>query len=216
MVQWTYENAARCKLIDKLVLATDNEEIAACIRSIGGNVVMTKEEYINGSERVAAVAEQFPNADLVINLQGDEPFVKPKMLEQVLAPYVQGETPVMATLASPMSEKEYVDPGAVKVLLDKQGYALYFSRSPIPFFREQVTAPVYHHMGLYVYQREFLKTYTKLTPTQLEKAESLEQLRALENGYRIRVSITEHKTLEINTPEEYERAQEFARNYTPD
>lgn len=216
MVQWTYENAARCKLLTDLVLATDNEEIAKCIRSIGGKVVMTSPEYATGSDRVAAVAEQFPKAELVVNLQGDEPFIRPQMLEEVLSPYVKGENPEMATLAYPLTEEAYKDPGAVKVLTDLKGNAIYFSRAPIPYYRQTVKAPVHHHMGLYVYRRDFLLKFRSLPQTPLEQVESLEQLRALEHGYKIRVSLTQHKTLEINTPEEYARAQEFARSFRID
>jgi len=214
MVQWTYENAAQCKLFTDVVLATDNEEIADCIRAIGGKVLMTPADIQTGSDRVAYVAEQFPNADVVVNLQGDEPFIRVEMLEQLLAPYTRGENPDMATLANPLSEEEYTDPGAVKVITDLKGNAIYFSRSPIPYFRQAMEAPVFHHMGLYAFRRDFLLKYTKLPQTMLEKVESLEQLRAIEHGYRIRVSVTQYQTLEINTPEEYERAQTFARTFS--
>jgi 3-deoxy-manno-octulosonate cytidylyltransferase (CMP-KDO synthetase) len=216
MVQWTYENAARCKLLTELILATDSEDIAASIRSIGGKVIMTPADLPTGSDRVAFVAEQFPKADVVVNLQGDEPFIRPEMLEQLLSPYVRGENPDMATLAYPLSEEAYSDPGAVKVITDLKGDAIYFSRAPIPYFRQALQAPVFHHMGLYAFRRDFLLKYRELPQTMLEKVESLEQLRAIEHGYRIRVSLTQHKTLEINTPEEYEKAQAFALNYPRD
>lgn len=179
--------------------------------------MMSQENFQNGSERVAFVAEQFPHADIVINLQGDEPFIKPKMLEALLKPYLQGkDRPLMATLASPLSKEAYTDPGCVKVITDLKGDAIYFSRSPIPYYREALQAPVFHHMGLYAYTRDFLLKYRSLPQTMLEKVESLEQLRALEHGYRIRVSLTEHRTLEINTLEEYKRAEDFAKKYSAD
>jgi len=213
MIQWVYENARRCTLLDRVIVATDSEEIAYVIREAGGIAAMTDPDLPTGSERCAAVAEQFPDVDVVINLQGDEPFIKPSMLEKLVSPYLAGETPEMTTLAFPLDwEKKYHDPGAVKVITDLHGNALYFSRAPIPYFRTHTTAPVYHHMGLYAFRRDFLQLYRTLPQTPLEKAESLEQLRVLENGYKIRVCLIHEKTLEINTLEEYESAQAFAYN----
>lgn len=210
MIQWVYENAKRCKVLSDVVVATDHEEIADAIKKIGGKYVMTDPDLPTGSDRVAAVTNHFPNADVIINLQGDEPFIKPHMLEQLVSPYLNGEMPDMTTLAYPLDmTTAYETPGAVKVITDKQGNALYFSRAPIPYFRIEGAAPVYHHMGLYAFRREFLLQYTLLPQTPLEKVESLEQLRALEHGFKIRVCLTENKTLEINTQEEYERAQHF-------
>ncbi|TAK77863.1 MAG: 3-deoxy-manno-octulosonate cytidylyltransferase [Gammaproteobacteria bacterium] len=209
MIQWVYENARRCPLLSDVIVATDSNEIADLIRHINGKVEMTDPELPTGSERVAAVAERYPDADVVINLQGDEPFIKPLMLEQLVSPYLAGETPDMTTLAYPLEKDKYNEPGAVKVITDLQSHALYFSRSPIPYFRVDVNAPVYHHMGLYAFRRDFLMLYKTLPQTPLEKAELLEQLRVLEHGYNIRVCLTKEKTMEINTPEEYEAAQHF-------
>lgn len=210
MIQWVYENACRCRILQEVVVATDSDEIAAVIQQIGGNVMMTSSHLPTGSDRVAFVAAQYPDMDVIINLQGDEPFIKPRMLEQLVAPYLNGETPDMTTLASPLDmEIHYNNPGAVKVVTDLQGNALFFSRAPIPFFRTTEKAPVYHHMGLYAFRRDFLLRYTQLPPTPLEKTEALEQMRALEHGFKIRVCLTEEKTLEVNTPEEYQQAQTF-------
>lgn len=210
MIQWVYENASRCNVLTDLIVATDHEEIAAVIHSIGGKTVMTDPDLKTGSDRVAAVAAQYPEMDVIINLQGDEPFIRPRMLEQLVTPYLQGESPEMTTLAYPLDMKtKYHEAGAVKVITDLKGNALYFSRAPIPYFRTEEHAPVYHHMGLYAFRRDFLLTFQNLPQTPLEKTESLEQLRALEHGYKIRVCLTEDKTLEINTPEEYALAQKF-------
>jgi 3-deoxy-manno-octulosonate cytidylyltransferase (CMP-KDO synthetase) len=210
MVQWVYENASRCKVLSKIVVATDSHEIADLITSIGGHAEMTDPNIQTGSDRAAVIAEQFPDMDVVINLQGDEPFIKPKMLEQLVAPYLAGETPEMTTLAYPLDMKtKYHEAGSVKVITDLKGNALYFSRAPIPYFRTQEPAPVYNHMGLYAFRRDFLMLYKNLPQTPLEKTESLEQLRVLEHGFKIRVCLTEEKTLEINTQEEYELAQQF-------
>jgi 3-deoxy-manno-octulosonate cytidylyltransferase (CMP-KDO synthetase) len=209
MVQWTYENALRCPILTKVIVATDNDEISSVITNIGGNVVMTDPDLPTGSERVAAVATQYPDMDVVINLQGDEPFIKPHMLEQLVAPYLAGDRPEMTTLAYPLEKEKYLSPDSVKVITDIHHHALYFSRAPIPYYRTEQKAPVYNHMGLYAFRRDFLLLYQTLPQTPLEKTELLEQLRVLEHGYKIRVCLTEEKTLEINTPEEYEAAQHF-------
>lgn len=211
MIQWVYENASRCKIISQVLVATDSEEIAASITNIGGNVELTDSDIQTGSDRAAVIAENYPEMDVVINLQGDEPFIKPSMLEQLVTPYLDGESPEMTTLASPLNmQTNFTDPGAVKVITDLNGNAIYFSRSPIPYLREKIEClPVYHHIGLYAFRRDFLLNYAKLPQTPLEKAEVLEQLRAIEHGYKIRVCLTEGRTLEINTKEEYEQAQEF-------
>src|SRR3990167_8401710 len=210
MIQWVYENASRCRMLDELVVATDSDEIAAVVRDFGGNVCLTDPELPTGSDRVATVARDYPEHDVVINLQGDEPFIRPRMLEQLVVPFVQENPPLMTTVAYPfLNAEEFADPGVVKVITDTRSDAIYFSRAQIPYFREQVNVPVYHHMGLYAFRREFLLTYTTLEPTPLSLAEALEQLRAMEHGYKIRVCLTTERTLEINTPEEYEAAQHF-------
>lgn len=209
MIQWVYENASRCSLLADVVVATDSEEIAAIIESIGGKYLLTDPNLPTGSDRVAAVAEYYPHADVVINLQGDEPFIRPEMLTALVAPYLAGETPDMTTLAYPLDMSKHFEAGTVKVVTDLNGNALYFSRAPIPYFRTAEPAPVFNHIGLYAFRRDFLLQYTKLPQTPLEKVEALEQLRALEHGFNIRVCLTEGKTLEINTQEEYERAQTF-------
>ncbi|MES2354378.1 MAG: 3-deoxy-manno-octulosonate cytidylyltransferase [Pseudomonadota bacterium] len=214
MIQWVYENASRCAAITKVIVATDNDEIAAAVRKCGAAVEITSPDIQTGSDRVAAVAEKYPDMEVIINLQGDEPFIKPHMLETLIAPYMAGEKPPMTTLAYPLDmTSKYNDPGAVKVITDINNDAIYFSRAPIPFFRNQETVPVYHHMGLYAFDRDFLMHYKTLKQTPLEKAEALEQLRALERGYKIRVCLTKERTLEINTPEEFAQAQHF--QYVP-
>jgi 3-deoxy-manno-octulosonate cytidylyltransferase (CMP-KDO synthetase) len=208
MIQWTYENAITCQDLTEIVVATDSEKIADVIKNVNGKVFMTNPNIQTGSERVAAVAEHYPDMDVVINLQGDEPFIKPHMLSTLITPFKENEV-IMATLANPLTTENYSSPDAVKVITDLKGDALYFSRSPIPYYRTKATVPVYHHMGVYAFRYDFLMKYKTLAQTPLEKAESLEQLRVLENGYKIRVCITKEKTLEINTPEEYALAQSF-------
>lgn len=214
MVQWVYENASSCSTISKVVVATDSEEIALVIKNCGGNVEMTSADLKTGSDRVAAVAEKYNDMDIVINLQGDEPFIKPKMLEQLIQPFLSDEKITMATLAYALDiEKEYTDYRIVKVITDLNGDAIYFSRSPIPYFTNpnitKFSTPIYHHIGIYAFRRDFLLFYKNLPQTPLEKAESLEQLRAVEHGYRIRVCKTSEKTLEVNDEKDYVAAQSF-------
>lgn len=213
MIEWVYSSARLCPHLFQTVVATDNDEIAAVIHGIGGDVIMTDPNIKTGSDRVAAVATHYPDADVIINLQGDEPFIKPEMLSALVAPYLAGEKPEMTTLAAPLNfTTEYANPNFVKVITNQLGYAIYFSRSPIPFLRQQVPAtslPVYHHQGVYAFRRDFLDIYSNLAQTPLEIAESLEQLRALENGYSIKVCVTHYNTLEINTEEELAMAQSF-------
>jgi 3-deoxy-manno-octulosonate cytidylyltransferase (CMP-KDO synthetase) len=212
MIEWVYTGASRCSIFHEVAVATDSLEIMDLIKSLGGKAYLTAPELPTGSDRVAWVTKRhYPDADVILNLQGDEPFIQPAMLEVLAAPYLAGENPDMTTLAFPLNdETDYLNPDKVKVITDKQGYALYFSRAPIPYFRSQkVKVPVYHHMGLYAFRRDFLMRYTKLPQTPLEQAELLEQLRALEHGYKIKVCLTQGKTIEINTPEELALAQHF-------
>lgn len=212
MVQRVYESAIRCPDFSKVIVATDSNEIADVIRNIGGEVEMTDPDIQTGSDRAAVVAKRYPEMQVIVNLQGDQPFIKPQMLSELVAPYLAGETPEMTTLACPLHiQNEFNDPNSVKVITNAKNNAIYFSRSPIPYFRNQLMVdkqiPVYYHLGLYAYSRDFLDIYNRLPQTPLELTESLEQLRVLENGYSIRVCYTQHKILEINTPEELAQAQ---------
>jgi 3-deoxy-manno-octulosonate cytidylyltransferase (CMP-KDO synthetase) len=210
MIQWVYEAAKQCDVISEVVVATDHEEIAAVISQAGGKAMLTPVDIATGSDRVALVAAHYPDMDVVINLQGDEPFIQPNMLKQLVAPYLNGDLPPMTTLAYPLDfNMSYQNPNFVKVITDAKHNAIYFSRAPIPHFRHSVSVPVYHHIGLYAFTRDFLLQYTQLNPTPLEQAEGLEQLRAIEHGYKIRVCLTQQRTLEINTPEEFSQAQNF-------
>ncbi len=217
LVQWTYENAIKCGVFSKVIVATDSEDIAQIIKKLGGHVEMTASDLPTGTDRVAFVAKKFPEYDVIVNLQGDEPFIKPDMAEALVSPYLMGLNPQMATLGCPLNfETEYNDPNTVKVVHDKLNYALYFSRSPIPFFRQQniPNLPVLMHLGLYAFQRDFLLKFTQMEQTPLEKVELLEQMRALESGVRIYLSYTPHRIIEINNAEELEMARKYvAENY---
>jgi 3-deoxy-manno-octulosonate cytidylyltransferase (CMP-KDO synthetase) len=206
VVEWVHDAAAGCRAFDDVVIATDNDEIADRARTFGAAVEMTRDDHLTGSDRVAEVAGRHPEADVVVNVQGDQPFATPEMLSALVAPYLDGEMPDMTTLACPLQDPEARrDPNVVKVVCDRGGTALYFSRSPLPH-SDDPTAPFLHHLGLYAFTRETLLRFPAFEPTPLERAERLEQLRALEHGVRIRVALTDRPVLEINTPEDLERA----------
>lgn len=211
LILHTFEAAKKCKTIDELVVATDHVEIADLISQHGGQAIMTPSSLKTGSDRVAFVAQSI-DCDIVINLQGDEPFIKPEVLEDLTRPLTEEPSLQMSTVASPIVwESDYNSPDLVKAICDKQGNALYFSRSPIPFLRSETNKnllPVYKHMGLYAFRKDFLLNYTKLEQTPLEQAEALEQLRALENGIDIRVVVSQYRSVEVNTAEELEEARE--------
>lgn len=214
VVQWVYEAAAGCPAYDEVIVATDNDEIAARVREFGGAFELTRDDHPSGTDRVAEVAERHPEADVVVNVQGDQPFATEEMLGALVAPYLADERPPMTTLACPLVDPDWwADPNVVKVVRDAAGYALYFSRSSIPYGAADKDAQVkpLHHLGLYAFTRETLLRFPQLAPTPLEQQERLEQLRALEHGIRILVCDTERPVLEVNTPEDLEQARRLVR-----
>jgi 3-deoxy-manno-octulosonate cytidylyltransferase (CMP-KDO synthetase) len=203
-VERVYTAAVACPHLERVVVATDDEGVADCVRAFGGAVEMTSSDHRSGTDRVAEVAERHPESDVVVNVQGDQPFVSADQLTALLGPYLAGETPQMTTLACPLGEGlDAADPGVVTVVRDRRGRALYFSRSPIPYG----DGPRLHHLGLYAFHRDALKEYTALPETELEVRERLEQLRALEHGFEIMVCLTDEAVLEVNTPADLERAR---------
>lgn len=214
LVQWVYEAATGCPAYDEVIVATDSEEIAARVRDFGGVSELTREDHPSGTDRVAEVAERHADADVVVNVQGDQPFATPDMLGALVEPYVAGERPPMTTLACPLVDPaSWTDPNVVKVVRDVDGYALYFSRTSIPHGAAGDGSHVkpLHHLGLYAFTREAVLRFTTLPPTPLERQERLEQLRALEHGIRIRVCDTDRPVLEVNTPEDLEAAERLLR-----
>jgi 3-deoxy-manno-octulosonate cytidylyltransferase (CMP-KDO synthetase) len=208
MVQWVYQAAKMCPSFSKVVVATDSQLVAECVEKFGGAVEMTSNTHVSGTDRVAEVALRYPDAVAVANVQGDQPFASEQMLSTLVEPYLTGELPDMTTLACPLDEKTgYADPNVVKVICDRHNRAIYFSRSPIPYYRNSLPAPVFQHLGLYAFRRDFLIKYAQLPPTPLEQCEGLEQLRVLEHGFSIQVCHTRVATLEINTPDDLVQAQ---------
>ncbi len=194
--------------VEKVIVATDDKRIFDVVKGFGGNVEMTSCNHKSGTDRIAEVAERL-DADIVVNVQGDEPEIRSEMIEALISTLSNDGEAVMATLAYEIkTEDEFLDPNVVKVVLDNQGYALYFSRAPIPYLAHGSSLIAHRflrHIGVYAYRRDFLLKYTKLPPSPLEETERLEQLRALSNGYKIKVSITPFECMGIDTEEDLKR-----------
>ena len=202
MICRVLERASRAQKPEKVIVATDDERIYDAVRAEGGEALLTRADHPTGTDRLAEVAEAYPEVDLIVNVQGDEPLIEPSVIDDLIAPFEMDENLPMATVMVRMEDAaEQLNPNNVKVIVDKLGYALYFSRSLVPHPRA-AAGPVYKHIGIYAYRRDFLLRYARLEPTPLERAESLEQLRALENGYGIRVLETDCRFVGVDTPED--------------
>jgi 3-deoxy-manno-octulosonate cytidylyltransferase (CMP-KDO synthetase) len=209
MIQRVYESTARASGVDRVVVATDDERIRNAVRKFGGEVVMTSPKHPSGTDRIAEVARAI-EADVIVNVQGDLPLLDPKMVSEVVAPVCEDDNLPMATLQTPIRDLEELhNPNVVKVVSDRDNFALYFSRSPIPMWRDGVRGTILaqRHIGLYVYQRDFLLAFARLQPTPLEEAERLEQLRALEWGFRIKMIEVPEASIEVDTVQDLERAR---------
>jgi 3-deoxy-manno-octulosonate cytidylyltransferase (CMP-KDO synthetase) len=206
MLQHVYERAALSTYLTSILIATDDERVYSAAKNFGARVRMTRSDHLSGTDRVAEAASAV-DAEIVVNIQGDEPLIDPAAIDAAILPMVHEPEIVMGTLKKRIEDaREITDPNVVKVVTDRAGDAIYFSRCAIPFEREKsVNTPYFKHIGLYVYQRDFLLAYSALPVGPLETAERLEQLRALENGFRIRVVETEYESLGVDTPEDLER-----------
>lgn len=204
LIRHTWERACQLPSIDRVLVATDDERIAEAVRGFGGDVAMTRADHPSGTDRVAEVARRVP-ADLVVNLQGDEPAFDVKAVDKLVRLMMDEPAIEMGTLAHPIEEIEYQDPNATKVVLDQAGFALYFSRAPIPYRRRPGFAAPFRHIGIYVFRAATLQRFAGLRPTPLEQSETLEQLRALEHGIRIRVVLTVEASPGVDRPADLER-----------
>ena len=203
MIVRVYQQASKARRLTGVIAAVDDERVYEAVVSNGGRAMMTAKDHPTGTDRLAEVAAAHPEAELIINVQGDEPMIEPAIIDELAAAFDDDPDLQMATVKSPMkSQADINNPNNVKVVTDKNGYALYFSRSPLPYFRENTGMTVYKHIGIYAYKRDFLLEYAKMMPTQLEQTESLEQLRALENGYKIKVIETDYHFVGVDTPED--------------
>ena len=212
VVQRVWDATVASGEFENTVVATDDERIFEAVTGFGGRAVMTSPTLANGSERVAAAADMMSGEyDVVANIQGDQPFVSRSAIAALLQPFREGQAPDMSTVAMPLRPELAHDPNTVKVVTDVHGRALYFSRSSIPANPRGVDHPYLQHLGLYAFRRDVLRRFPTLTPTPLEQAENLEQLRALEHGLVIVARVAVSSSIEINTPEDFERAQAWVQ-----
>jgi 3-deoxy-manno-octulosonate cytidylyltransferase (CMP-KDO synthetase) len=216
MIQYVYERSSAACRVDEVWVATDDQRIYEAVKSFGGKVVLTSPNHESGTERVAEVARKIP-ADVVINIQGDEPLIRPEAIDILAEAMAEDQNTPMATLKRKISRKQDIDnPNCVKVVTGREGFALYFSRLPIPFDRDGHVPPcVYQHIGIYAYRKDFLLQIPALPPSTLEQTERLEQLRILENGYRIKVIETDYESYGVDTPEDVPRIESMLMKTSP-
>lgn len=216
MIQHVYERACRATLLQEVLVATDDQRIFDAVRQFGGDVIMTDSNHPTGTDRLAEVAKRLPGVDIIVNIQGDEPLIDPAAIDAVVAPLQADASIPMSSVMSPMPDAvRSWDSNIVKVVTDLEGFALYFSRAPIPSPREATfgPGPWKKHIGLYAYRREFLLQLMQWEPTPLEQIEKLEQLRVLEHGSRIRmVERAEDSSIGVDTPEDLERVRAVLEN----
>lgn len=226
MIQHVYERTCQASLVNRVIVATDDTRIADAIHRIGGEAIMTSTAHETGTDRLAEVAHGL-EADIIVNVQGDEPLIDPAMIDQAIEPFLNNPALKMSTLKSRINcLHDFLSPNVVKVVTNATGDALYFSRSPLPFFRDKWQdlkddafasgrLLCFKHVGLYVFQRDFLLEYAAMPQTFLEISEKLEQLRALENGIRIKVVETAFESIGVDTPDDLHKAQERMKQGQP-
>lgn len=232
MIQWVYERTQRSRLVNRVIVATDDDRISKAVAAFGGNVVMTSSSHPSGTDRIAEVAKKI-DCTLVVNVQGDEPLIHPDMIDEASTPLLNDPSIHMGTLCKKIEDRsEAFDPNVVKVVFDEKGFALYFSRAPIPWDRDAwawknqesevrnqeskvrsqipgTESHIYKHIGLYVYRRDFLLSFAGMGQMPLERIEKLEQLRALERGHKIKVVVTEHESFGVDIPGDLSKIQKL-------
>jgi 3-deoxy-manno-octulosonate cytidylyltransferase (CMP-KDO synthetase) len=221
MIMHVVERASHARLVSRVIVATDDERIVNAVQDHGAEARLTSPDLTSGTDRVAEVAASL-DSEFIVNVQGDEPLIEPSTIDAAIAPLIEDSEIQISTTSEPVTEIEDVfNPGVVKVVADTRGFALYFSRSPIPYVRPEggmtleealranpaLLSNYRKHSGLYAYRAGFLQEFARLKPSPLERLEALEQLRALENGYHIRVVNVEHRTIGVDTMEDYERVK---------
>lgn len=212
MLEHVYERVSMARYLGCVIIATDDRRVAEEARRFGARVQMTSPDHLSGADRVAEVASAFEDCELVVNIQGDEPLIDPGAIDSAVLPLLEEPAIPMGTLKKRIElSREIADPNVVKVVTDRFGNAIYFSRSPIPYSRDGEACAHYKHIGLYVYRRKFLLRYSEMRVGPLERAEKLEQLRALENGFSIRVVETDYESFGVDTPEDLEQVRELIR-----
>jgi 3-deoxy-manno-octulosonate cytidylyltransferase (CMP-KDO synthetase) len=213
MIQHVYERAMSCPEISEVFVATDDKRISACVIEFGGKVVMTAQTHRSGTDRICEAATKIGlnTEDLIVNIQGDQPIFHPSIVSLLIKPFVEERSVPMTTVKWKITDPDDIrNPNHVKVVTDRQGFALYFSRYPLPFFRDGESRQVhYKHLGFYGFRMEFLLKFTRLSQGVLEAAEKLEQLRALEHGFKIKVVETPFNSIEVDVPEDVEKVEEI-------
>jgi 3-deoxy-manno-octulosonate cytidylyltransferase (CMP-KDO synthetase) len=208
MLEHVHERVSMARYLTSVVIATDDERISDAARRFGARVRMTRPEHVSGTDRVAEVASAYEDAELIVNIQGDEPLIDPNAIDAAVIPLLEEPAIPMGTLKKKIEDPaEITDPNVVKVVTDRFENAIYFSRATIPFSRDGQPVPIYKHIGLYVYRRDFLLRYSELPMGPLEQIERLEQLRAVENGFKIRVVETDYECMGVDTPADLERVR---------
>lgn len=214
MIQHIYEKAKEASVLDEVVVATDDERIKNIVDSFGGKCVLTSKEHISGTERLTEVVFD-TDVKIIVNIQGDEPLIHPSMINDVAYALLENKNLVMSTLKHRIKNKEELkNPNIVKVITDKDNFAIYFSRSPIPNLsrkKDDLDIALYKHIGIYAYTKDFLLTFKGLKSSKLEEAESLEQLRAIEHGYKIKVIETKHETISVDTQEDLDKVIDYLK-----
>ncbi len=213
MIEHVYQRALSCPDVSEVIVATDDERIFQCVKGFGGKSIMTDENHPSGTDRIAeaSLKMNLGRDDLIVNVQGDQPIFHPSTISKLIAPLREDPNIPMSTLKYRITDEgEIDDPNHVKVVTDKEGFALFFSRSPIPFFRDSRSNQVYYkHLGFYAYRRDFLTKFSSLPVGDLESSEKLEQLRALENGFRIKVVETPFDSIEVDRPADIKRVEKL-------
>lgn len=218
MIQWVYEQANKSKMLDRVFVAVDDQRVLECVEGFGGPAVMTKPIHQSGTDRIAEAVELI-EADIVVNIQGDQPLLDPIMIDEAVQPLFNDSTILMSTLKVKINKEDYLDPSVVKVVADENDFALYFSRSLIPYSRDNIDVNIYEHVGLYAYRKEFLLKISKLPQSYLEKIEMLEQLRVMEKGYKIKVieTASEHAMgVSVDTPEDLAKVERIIKEMSSD
>ena len=212
VIQWVYEKAMQSKLTDIIIVATDDERIFNAVKEFGGNVEMTSVNHKCGSDRIKEVVLRHPEISFIVNLQGDEPLIKPESIDEVIRNVKNDAGADISTLIRQITPEEAENPNLVKCVIDNSGFAMYFSRSKIPFERNAGKASFYGHLGIYGYKRNALIKMTELPQSSYEQSESLEQLRALQNGMKIKTSIVDFVPVGIDTAEDLEKFKRIVAN----
>jgi len=213
MIQWVYEQASKAKMLQQLFVAVDDDRVKAYVEGFGGKAVLTSANHQSGTDRIAEAVKKI-QTDIVVNIQGDQPLLDPNMIDEAVTPLLENPEILMSTIKTKINEEDFLNPGVVKVVVDERGFALYFSRSLIPYPRDKKTIDVYEHVGLYVYRKDFLLKISQMPQTYLEKTEMLEQLRVLEKGFKIKVVETKSSRaagISVDNPEDVAKVERLIK-----